>query len=63
MMELQEAIEAYLIGFIRAPTRCSIDAKRVNIMPLDTQLSSFQSHHLISWKENRLAVHGLPFTE
>ena len=39
LLALQEASEAYLIGFFEDTNLCAIHAKRVTIMPKDIQLT------------------------
>ncbi|CAI9728925.1 Histone H3 [Octopus vulgaris] len=39
VMALQEASEAYLVGFFEDTNLCAIHAKRVTIMPKDIQLA------------------------
>ena len=36
---LQEAVEAYMVGFFEDTNLCAIHAKRVTIMPRDMQLA------------------------
>ena len=38
-MVVQEAGEAYLVGLFEDTNLCAIDAKRVTMMPKDTQLA------------------------
>ncbi|RWS03021.1 hypothetical protein B4U79_12590 [Dinothrombium tinctorium] len=40
VMALQEAVEAYLVGFFEDTQLCAIHAKRVTIMPKDMQLAA-----------------------
>ena len=39
ILTLQEAVEAYLVGFFEDTNLCAIHAKRVTIMPKDMQLA------------------------
>ena len=39
VMAIQEACEAYLVGFFEDTNICAIHAKRVTIMPKDMQLA------------------------
>jgi histone H3 len=39
ILALQEASEAYLVGFYEDTNLCTIHAKRVTIMPKDMQLA------------------------
>ena len=39
IIALQEALEAYLVGFLEDSNLCAIHAKRVTIMPKDIQLA------------------------
>ena len=39
MLALQEAAEAYLVGYFEDANLCAIHAKRVTIMPKDIQLA------------------------